>query len=130
MSTRREALEAHASRWVEDYVRAWREAGTRGLGALFTPDAVYSQGPDRKPVRGLAAIAVLWELERRGPDEEFTLDHEVVATGPDVAAVRLEVRYGPPAPRTWRDLWILKFAADGRVRSFEEWPFDVTDAPR
>lgn len=127
MSTRREDLRTHASRWVDDYVRAWREAGTRGLGALFTPDAVYSQGPDRRPARGLAAISLLWERERLGPDEEFTLDHEVVAAGADVAVVRLEVRYGAPGHRTWRDLWVLKFADDGRVRSFEEWPFDVTD---
>jgi len=25
--------------------------------------------------------------------------------------------------RPWRDLWVLRFAADGRCSSFEEWPF-------
>jgi hypothetical protein len=40
-----------------------------------------------------------------------------------VAVVRLDVRYGEPVRQEYRDLWVLTFAADGRCRSFEEWPF-------
>ena len=35
--------------------------------------------------------------------------------------VRLEVRYGKPVRQEYRDLWVLRFAADGRVEDFEEW---------
>jgi hypothetical protein len=28
----------------------------------------------------------------------------------------------------WRDLWVLRFDADGRCTAFEEWPF-VPDQP-
>jgi hypothetical protein len=37
--------------------------------------------------------------------------------------VRVDVQYGPPDRHEYRDLWIVRFAADGRCREFEEWPF-------
>lgn len=36
---------------------------------------------------------------------------------------RLEVRYGDPARQEYRDLWVLRFAAGGRVEDFEEWAY-------
>ena len=39
----------------------------------------------------------------------------------DVAVVRLEVRYLEPREQEYGDLWVLRFAADGRVADFEEW---------
>ena len=42
--------------------------------------------------------------------------------GPN-AVVRVMVRYGVGRSRPWRDLWVLRFAQDGRCSSFEEWPF-------
>jgi ketosteroid isomerase-like protein len=112
-----------ATQWIAAYERAWRSPGTDGLADLFTADATYSQGPYHDPVVGLAAIGVMWEAERDGPDEVFTLTGEVVAVDGDTAVARLEVRYGDPVDQEYRDLWIMRFAADGRCRSFEEWPF-------
>jgi hypothetical protein len=34
---------------------------------------------------------------------------------------RVEVEYA--GGTEYRDLWIVRFAADGRCREFEEWPF-------
>lgn len=118
MSSRRRVEE-----WVAAYERAWRTAGTEPLAELFAEEATYSMGPYEEPAVGLAAIAELWERERRGPDEEFEMRHEVVAVEGDTAVVRVEVRYGPPQHLQYRDLWIVRFAADGRCRAFEEWPF-------
>jgi ketosteroid isomerase-like protein len=109
--------------WVAAYERAWRTAGTEPLAELFAGDAVYSMGPFEESARGMAAIAELWERERQGPDEEFEMTHEVVAVEADVAVVRVEVRYGPPRHLHYRDLWIVRFGADGRCHRFEEWPF-------
>jgi SnoaL-like domain len=109
--------------WVERYERAWRTAGTDDLDALFTVDATYRMGPFQEPHRGLDAIRNLWDAERSGPDEEFEMDFEVVTVEDPRAVVRLEVRYGQPRPQLFRDLWILRFAADGRCSAFEEWPF-------
>ena len=109
--------------WVAGYEAAWRTAGTDPLAGLFTPDVSYSMSPWREPVAGLDALAGVWESERDGPDEPFTLTHEVVAVDGDTAVVRLAVDYGSPEASRWRDLWVLRFAADGRCAAFEEWPF-------
>jgi hypothetical protein len=65
----------------------------------------------------------MWEAERDGPDEVFRMTSDVVAAGGDTAVVRVEVGYGDPVGQEFRDLWIVRFAGDGRCASFEEWPF-------
>jgi ketosteroid isomerase-like protein len=107
--------------WVEAYERLWRTPGTDRLGELFAPDATYLTSPWAKPVVGLDAIAAMWEDERDGPDEPFTMTAEVVAADGPVGVVRVEVAYERSV--TWRDLWIVRLDAQGRCTSFEEWPF-------
>ena len=68
-----------ATVWVGRYERAWRTRGTDALAELFTEDAGYSQGPYRQLVRGLPAIAEMWEAERDGSDEVFTMNSEAVS---------------------------------------------------
>ena len=108
--------------WVGAYERAWRAPGTSALVEIFTADARYQQGPYDAPVIGLAAIGGMWEAEREGPGEVFGMTSEVVAADGDTAVVRVEVGYGDPVPQEYRDLWIVRCAADGRCASFEEWP--------
>jgi len=109
--------------WVAAYERAWRAPGTEALAGIFTADASYLQGPYHTPVVGLPAIARMWEAERDGPDEVFQMTSEAVAVEGDTAVVRVYVRYGDPVRQEYRDLWVMRFAADGRCHSFEEWPF-------
>ena len=110
-------------RWVTAYERLWRTPGTELLAELFAADAVYLPSPWAKPIEGLEAIAQFWEAERDGADEEFTMSSDVVAVDRMTAVVRVLVRYGASGSRPWRDLWVLRFTADGRCSSFEEWPF-------
>jgi hypothetical protein len=110
-------------RWLDGYERSWRTAGTDHLTTLFTPDATYLPSPWATPLRGWEAIAAWWEAEREGPDEPFDMTSEVVALDGDTAVVRVEVDYHRHPPSRWRDLWILRFADDGRCSAFEEWPF-------
>jgi hypothetical protein len=114
---------AQIRQWVTDYERAWRTDGTGPLSELFSEDATYSTAPFEQPHRGLAAIATMWEQERLGPDESFSMNSEVVAIEADTGVVRVEVRYGPPKKTLYRDLWIIRLDADGRCIHFEEWPF-------
>jgi SnoaL-like protein len=115
---------SHVHGWVEEYERVWRTAGTDQVAALFTDDATYRMSPfQEEPYRGVTAIGRLWEAERSGPDEAFTMTFDVVAVEDPRAVIRVEVRYGPPLHEHWRDLWIVEFDTDGRCRSFEEWPF-------
>jgi ketosteroid isomerase-like protein len=109
--------------WVAAYEQAWRAAGVEGLRDLFTEDASYRMSPYEESAVGLTRIGELWERERQGYDEAFEITHEIVAVEGDAAVIRVEVRYGPPDGHQYRDLWIVRFAADGRCRKFEEWPF-------
>jgi SnoaL-like domain len=113
-------------RWVDGYERAWRTAGTGGLGDLFSPDASYLPSPWAAPVEGLAAISRFWEDEREGPDEPFTMAPEILAVDGATAVVRVSVDYDQgqaTAAQRWRDLWVIRFDDDGRCVAFEEWPF-------
>ena len=110
-------------RWIEAYERAWRTPGTAGLSDLFTKSATYSTAPFEVPHEGLAAISELWEAEREGPDEAFAFTWELVAVEGETGVARVEVSYGEPAERLYRDLWLISLAPDGRCRAFEEWPF-------
>lgn len=112
-----------AGAWVDAYEQAWRTAGAGELRGLFTEDASYRMSPYEEPVVGLARIGELWERERQGYDEEFEIAHEIVAIESDTAVIRVEVQYGPPERGQYRDLWIVRFAVDGRCHEFEEWPF-------
>jgi ketosteroid isomerase-like protein len=114
---------AEVSRWLAGYEAAWRTPGTEGLARLFTPDATYLQSPYEQPVTGLDAIGRMWEAEREGPGEVFTLATDILAVDGPVAVVRAEVTYGDPLTEEYRDLWVIRFAGDGRCAWFEEWPF-------
>jgi hypothetical protein len=108
--------------WVDAYERAWRAPGVAGLVDIFTPEAVYLQGPYREPVVGLPAISRMWDAQRDGPDEIFSMSSTVVAVDGSIAVIRVAVTYGDPVESEWLDLWVTRFAADGRCEHFEEWP--------
>ncbi len=112
---------ALVSRWLAGYEAAWRAPGTGSLAGLFTSDATYLQSPYEQPVTGLDAIGRMWEQEREGPDEVFTLAIRILAVDGPVAVVRAEVCYGDPPGQEYRDLWVIRFAGDGRCTWFEEW---------
>jgi hypothetical protein len=64
----------------------------------------------------------MWDQERGGPGEIFTLATEIVAVDGATAVVRAEVRYGDPVHQEFRDLWVMRLGDDGRCTWFEEWP--------
>ncbi len=109
--------------WLAEYERAWRTAGTAGLDQLFSANATYQLSPYDEPVAGLDAIAAMWERERTGPHERFTMSSEIVAVDRDTAVVRVDVDYPGPPAREYRDLWVIEFDDAGRCQAFEEWPF-------
>lgn len=109
--------------WLARYERAWRTSGTEALTGILADDATYRMSPYEEPLVGLAAISEMWEAEREGPDEVFAMESELVALDADTAVVRVAVTYGEPVSREYRDLWVIRFAEDGRALAFEEWPF-------
>lgn len=107
--------------WIAGYEAAWRTGGTERLTEIFTPDCSYLPSPWSEPLRGIGELAPFWEGERDGPDEAFAMGTEIIAVDGDTAVVRVEVNYR--VGRDWRDLWVIRFAPDGRCVAFEEWPF-------
>jgi ketosteroid isomerase-like protein len=110
-------------RWLAGYEAAWRAPGTEGLAAIFSDDASYCHSPYEEPVVGLDAIRRMWDRDREGPDEIFTLAADIVAVDGSTAVVRAEVRYGDPVRQEYRDLWVMRLDEDGRCSWFEEWPY-------
>jgi len=107
-------------RWVREYERAWRADDAGAVRELFTDDAAYRASPYEQPEVGHDAIEAFW-LD--GAGKEFSMDANVVAVERDVAVVRVDVVYRTPREQEYRDLWILRFAPDGRVADFEEWAY-------
>ena len=107
-------------RWVSGYERAWRDGDVAAVAELFTENAAYRRSPYEEADVGHAAIRAFW-LE--DDDDTFTVRAGPVAVEGRDAVVRLEVRYGDPVRQEYRDLWVLRFAADGRVEDFEEWAY-------
>ncbi len=110
-------------RWLADYEAAWRAPGTDGLAEIFTDDAAYLHSPYEEPVVGLDAIRRMWEQDRDGLEEVFTLATNILAVDGATAVVRAEVRYGDPLRQEYRDLWVIRLRDDGRSSWFEEWPY-------
>jgi mannose-6-phosphate isomerase-like protein (cupin superfamily) len=109
--------------WLDGYERLWRTAGTDQLSSLFVEDALYFQSPVEQPRAGLDAIAAMWDNNRDGPDDVFTMTRDVVAVTGDTGVARVVVRYGDPVVQEYVDLWVVRFDGSGRAVLFEEWPF-------
>lgn len=114
---------ADLARWIDAYGRAWRTAGTESLGELFAKDASYRAAPFDEPLRGLNAISAFWDAERESPAETFVLTYKPVAVEGEVGVARIEVCYGDPVARIYRDLWVITLDTEGRCTALEEWPF-------
>ena len=109
--------------WLDGYERLWRTAGNGQLSSLFADDAQYLRSPVAEPLSGIAAIAAMWEEDRDGSDEVFTMTSEVVAVTGDTGVARVVVRYGEPLAQEYVDLWVVRMDDSGRAVHFEEWPF-------
>jgi hypothetical protein len=107
-------------RWVDGYIAAWRDEDLGGVERLFTEDAQYRASPYEECEVGHQAIKAFW-LDDAG--EVFIAVAEPFAVDGQQAVVRVEVRYGEPVRQEYQDLWLLKFADDGRVCDFEEWAY-------
>ncbi len=107
-------------RWVADYERTWRDGDVAGVRRLFTEDARYLRSPYAEPLLGHTGIEGFW---RDDEGRTFSVTAEPVAVEGRDAVVRLEVRYEHPVVQEYRDLWVLRFASDGRVEHFEEWAY-------
>ncbi|MFB8386921.1 nuclear transport factor 2 family protein [Microbacterium sp. NPDC055910] len=113
---------SNAERFLSGYVEAWRTNEPDAIRALFTDDAVYRGSPDDlEPAVGIDRILALWSDERDEPGE-WTFDGHVEIETTDAAAIRGVTTYAAGAKvGTYDNLWLVRFADDGRAREFTEW---------
>ncbi len=108
-------------RWLAGYEAAWRSPGTESLAGLFTSDATYLDRPTSSPLLGWMRSSGCGRTNERAPDEVFTRPLTILAVDDPVAGGpgRSPVRGSTP-PEC--DLWVIRFAGEGRCTWFEEWP--------
>ena len=114
----------HVTEWLKRYVDIWRAGDQERVNELFTDDAVYYLSPFREPKRGLAEIAEYWRLSGDAPDA-FEAAYDLVGAGDDFAIATGFSRYFDDSrkkvDKEYANLFILRFAEDGRCRDYREW---------
>jgi ketosteroid isomerase-like protein len=104
--------------WMNDYLRAWDSNAPDAIRALFTDDAEYRTAPFDVPRAGIDAIIAGWVEDQDQPgDHEFTWN--LLGIDGDLAFVEGDTIYGED--RRYANLWVMRFADDGRATSFTEW---------
>lgn len=105
--------------WVNSYVRAWNTNDPQDIARLFTEDAKYYTAPHREPWSGRDAIIAGW-LDRKDEPGTYEFRHEVLAVAGNLGFVRGWTTYKNP-PKNYSNLWVIRFAPDGRCAEFTEW---------
>ena len=110
-------------RWLDGYVAAWRSYDRAAIEALFTDDCAYRYGPWDDATVGAQAIADAW-LENRDAPNSWQATYAPVAVEGDVAVAQGRTTYFEPdrsEAGAWDNVFIVRFAPDGRAREFTEW---------
>ncbi len=117
--------------WMRGYIEAWSTDDEDDVAALFTEDAVYRTTPYAVPKTGRAAI-VAWWVATADSQNAWDFSYDIIAADGDTAVVRAITNYDPEgegetAGKTYSNIWVVKFGADGRAREFTEWWMRVPD---
>ncbi|NWL10994.1 hypothetical protein DM793_06745 [Paenarthrobacter nitroguajacolicus] len=106
--------------WMDQYVRAWTSNDPDDIRALFTEDAVYSDRPNtEKQWNGHDEIVKAWADAGDKP-EDWTFEWTLLGQDGDTVFVQGLTTYLNGEP-TYDNLWVIRFAEDGRAREFTEW---------
>ncbi len=97
-------------RWLDGYSRAWESCDPAEISALFSEDAEYRLRP--------------WD--EGDPPGTYEGRYRPLVVQGDSAITTGTSRYHTDASRTtlyreYHNLFVLRFAGDGRCRSFTEW---------
>lgn len=117
----RSALQA----WLERYVEAWRANEREPIEALFTEDATYRWRPyggDDRGASGRDAIVAAW-LDEPDDPASWEASYEAFAVDGDRAVATGTSRYdasGEDPERLYHNVFLMRFAPDGRCREFTE----------
>lgn len=128
MSMQPTAIVDQVERWLDGYVAAWRGNDPDQIAALFARNALYYTAPDTDPWGGREAIVGGWLGRQDGPST-WRFRHEIVVVAADLAVVQGWTDYLAPA-RDYSNLWLVRFAPDGRCTEFTKWWMERKEEPR
>ncbi|WP_082513730.1 MULTISPECIES: nuclear transport factor 2 family protein [unclassified Leifsonia] len=108
--------------WMDGYLLAWGSNEPDDIRALFTEDAEYFPAPHVHPAIGHDAI-VDWWLTARDEPGDYEFGWRPVAVTPETAVIRGRTDYADG--RSYENLWVIEFAADGRASRYTEWYMSI-----
>jgi len=108
-----------ATDWIEGYKKAWASNERDDIRALFTEDARYQTSPTSAWREGVDAIVDGWIADKDEPGD-YTFEYEVIEESPTFALMRGVTDYSPVNRATYDNLWVIRFARDGRATEFIE----------
>jgi ketosteroid isomerase-like protein len=110
--------------WLARYVDVWRAGDPVRVSELFTEDAVYCPDPFQPPKRGHAEIGEYWRAHGDASDG-FEAAYEPLVVRDDLSVVTGVSRYfddtRTAVVEEFANVFVLRFAADGRCREYREW---------
>lgn len=105
--------------WMEGYIEAWTSNDPYDIAALFTPDAVYDPQTADGEQHGHEEIIAWWQ--RIGDDSEnWDFAWQPLVETDELAVVAGATRYIDP-PASFRNLFVIRFDAEGLCTDFTEW---------
>ena len=112
------------TKWLEDYVSAWKSYNPQAIGELFSENAAYRYNPYDEPVRGRAAIIANW-LENRDEPGTYAAQYRPLAVDGDTAVANGRSLYyeadGKTLKKQYDNIFVLRFDDAGRCVDFCEW---------
>lgn len=111
--------------WLDRYIDAWRSNDAATVGDLFAEEATYRYHPWDDPVRGRAAIVADWLGPDRDVPDSWSAEYRALAVDGDLGVAVGESRYltedRSAVERTYHNVFVCRFDADGRCSDFTEY---------
>lgn len=112
------------TRWLQDYMNAWKSYDPQAIAALFSENATYRYNPYDEPLRGRKAIIENW-LENRDTPNTYSAEYKPIAVEGDTAVANGRTLYYQADGRTLKtqydNIFVLRFDDEGRCTEFCEW---------
>lgn len=105
--------------WMDGYVTAWASNDPEMITALFTADAVYDPQTAEGERHGIEEILEFW-LDRNDQEDNWDFEWLPLIENEELAVITGATTYLDP-PLTFRNLFVIRFAPDGRCHDFTEW---------